>query len=191
MYEDLLKYYPGFPIEGVNFVDIIPLMQNKAVFRNIINDLGALCASGNIAAPEARGFLFAAPMLTECDNVNNVIPIRKKGKLPHKEGDLVSVDIVKEYGRDQVFFRLSDIAPGVPEGDTFYVTFFDDVLATGGTAKGIAEGLEKHKVTVNGKEYGIKVRDFVFVVELDALQGRRQLEEIAPVKSLIILKDIE
>ena len=145
-YKKALKFYPDFPIEGVNFVDIIPLMQDKALFTSLIDDLGALCASGNIVAPEARGFLFAAPMLCRCDHVYNVIPMRKKGKLPHAEGDLVGVDIVKEYGKDQIYFRLSDVAVGHPDGDTFRVTFFDDVLATGGTALGIAEGLEKNTV---------------------------------------------
>ena len=185
MYEDLLKYYPGFPIEGVNFVDIIPLMQNKETFKSLIKDLGKLIASPNVAAPEARGFLFAAPMLVSCDNVVNVIPMRKKGKLPYTEGDLVGVDITKEYGKDKIFFRLSDVAAGVPEGDTFNVTFFDDILATGGTAKGIAEGLEQHKVIIEGKEYGIKVTDFVFLAELDDLNGRAIIEDMAPVKSLI------
>ena len=37
-YTKYLKFYPGFPIEGVNFVDIMPLIQNKAVFKNVIND---------------------------------------------------------------------------------------------------------------------------------------------------------
>lgn len=185
MYEDLLKYYPGFPIEGVNFVDIIPLMQNKETFKSLIKDLGKLIGSPNVAAPEARGFLFAAPMLVSCDNVVNVIPMRKKGKLPYTEGDLVGVDITKEYGKDKIFFRLSDVAAGVPEGDTFNVTFFDDILATGGTAKGIAEGLEQHKVIIGEKEYGIKVTDFVFLAELDDLNGRALIEDVAPVKSLI------
>lgn len=186
-YKKALKFYPDFPIEGVNFVDIIPLMQDKALFTSLIDDLGALCASGNIVAPEARGFLFAAPMLCRCDHVYNVIPMRKKGKLPHAEGDLVGVDIVKEYGKDQIYFRLSDVAVGHPDGDTFRVTFFDDVLATGGTALGIAEGLEKNTVTVDGKTYRIKVTDFVFLVEIDDLKGRRKLENLAPVKSLIHL----
>jgi adenine phosphoribosyltransferase len=185
MYEDLLKYYPGFPIEGVNFVDIIPLMQDKETFKSLIKDLGKLIGSPNVAAPEARGFLFAAPMLVSCDNVVNVIPMRKKGKLPYTEGDLVGVDITKEYGKDKIFFRLSDVAAGVPEGDTFNVTFFDDILATGGTAKGIAEGLEQHKVIIGEKEYGIKVTDFVFLAELDDLNGRALIEDVAPVKSLI------
>ena len=185
MYEDLLKYYPGFPIEGVNFVDIIPLMQDKETFKSLIKDLGKLIGSPNVAAPEARGFLFAAPMLVSCDNVVNVIPMRKKGKLPYTEGDLVGVDITKEYGKDKIFFRLSDVAAGVPEGDTFNVTFFDDILATGGTAKGIAEGLEQHTVIIGEKEYGIKVTDFVFLAELDDLNGRALIEDVAPVKSLI------
>ena len=184
-YKSRLKFYQDFPIDGVNFVDIIPLMQDKALFQSLIQDLGALCASSNIAAPEARGFLFAAPMLVSCDHVDNVIPMRKKGKLPYAEGDLVSVDITKEYGKDQIYFRLSDVAAGKPEGDVFEVTFFDDVLATGGTALGIARGLEQHQVVVDGKAYGIKVTDFVFLVEIDDLGGKALLEGIAPVKSLI------
>ncbi len=184
-YKDTLKFYPDFPVRGVNFVDIIPLMQDKELFKQLTLDLGALAASPNIAAPEARGFLFAAPMLISCDNIANVIPLRKKGKLPFAEGDLVGVDITKEYGKDQIYFRLSDIAAGVPEGDTFNVTFFDDVLATGGTASGIARGLEQCKVIAGGKTYNIKVTDFVFVVEIDGLNGRALLDEIGPVKSLI------
>ena len=184
-YKQYLKFYPGFPIEGVNFVDIMPLIQNKEVFTALIKDLGDLCQSPNIVAPEARGFLFAAPMLAMCPAVENIIPFRKKGKLPFNEGDLVGLDITKEYGKDQIFFRLSDVAAGKPNGDVFEVTFFDDILATGGTAQGIARGLESHKVTVNGKEYGIKVTDFVFLVEIEGRGGRELLEGIAPVKSLI------
>ena len=184
-YASKLKFYKDFPIEGVNFVDIIPLMQDKETFSSLIADLGKLCGSPNIAAPEARGFLFAAPMLVKCPNVANVIPMRKKGKLPYAEGDLVGVDIVKEYGKDKIYFRLSDVAAGKPEGDTFYVTFFDDVLATGGTAQGIAEGLEQHKVVIDGKSYNIKVKDFVFLVEIDFLKGADKLKGIAPVKSLM------
>ncbi|MBQ7750983.1 MAG: hypothetical protein IJR77_07180 [Bacteroidales bacterium] len=185
MYEELLKYYPGFPIEGVNFVDIIPLMQDKEIFKQLIVDLGALVASPNVAAPEARGFLFGAPMLISCDHVKNLIPLRKKGKLPFAENDLVSVDITKEYGKDKVIFRLSDIAAGVPEGDTFNVTFFDDILATGGTARGIVEGINRQTINLNGKIYKVKVTDFVFIVELDDLKGREYIESLAPVKSLI------
>lgn len=191
MYEKYLKYYPGFPLKGVNFVDILPLMHDRSVFRSVIRDLGALCGSPNVVAPEARGFLFAAPMLTECSNIRNIIPMRKKGKLPFEKGDLVNVDIVKEYGKDTLYFRLSDVAAGRPDGDVFNVTFFDDVLATGGTAFGIARALEKVKVVKDGREYGIRVEDFVFLVELDDLKGRNKLGSIAPVKSLIHVNGTE
>ena len=188
MYQDCLKFYPGFPIEGVNFVDVLPLMQDKEVFTAVIRDLGALCASPNVAAPEARGFLFASPLLALCDNVKNILTLRKKGKIPFREGDLVQVDIVKEYGADQVFFRRSDIAAGVPEGDTFNLTIFDDILATGGTAEGVARALNELKIEKDGKIYNVKVTDFVFLVELDDLKGAERLRPIAPVKSLIHLQ---
>ena len=188
-YKDALKFYPDFPIKGVNFVDVIPFLQNKELFRGITRDLGVLCASPNVAAPEARGFLFATPMLMECPNILNIIPIRKKGKLPFAGDDLVQVDIVKEYGKDEVFFRMSDVAAGRPKGDTFEITFFDDILATGGTAKGLAEEFERRTVVIDGKEYGIKITDFVFLVEITDLPGRELLETIAPVKSLIKVEE--
>lgn len=184
-YNDLLKFYPDFPEKGVNFVDIFPLIQDKEVFRQLISDLGGLCASPTIAAPEARGFLFGTPMLIGCPHVQSFIPLRKKGKLPFSEGDLVTVDIVKEYGKDQVFYRLSDIATGTPDGDILPVTLFDDVLATGGTARGIAESMNRQTVTIGGKPYKVRITDFVFLIEIDGLAGKGLLEGIAPVKSLI------
>ena len=45
MYQDYLKFYPDFPIKGVNFVDVLPFMQDKELFRNMTRDLGVLCAS--------------------------------------------------------------------------------------------------------------------------------------------------
>ena len=184
-YKQAIKFYPDFPIEGVNFVDIIPFLQDKEVFKCLVDDIGKACDSPNIVAPEARGFLFTAPLLVTDGKTENVIPVRKKGKLPFAEGDLVAVDIVKEYGKDQVFYRLSDLAAGKPEGDIMPVTFFDDILATGGTARGIVESLNAQKVVKDGKEYQVKVTDFVFLVEIDDLPGRKVIDDLAPVHSLI------
>ena len=183
-YKKALKFYPDFPIKGVNFVDIIPFLQDKKIFKSLVKDIAAVCDSPNIVAPEARGFLFTAPMLY-AGQVENVIPVRKKGKLPFAEGDLVAVDIVKEYGTDQVFYRLSDLAAGKLEGDTIPLTFFDDILATGGTARGIVESLNAQTVVKDGREYKVKVTDFVFLVEIDDLPGRALIEDLAPVKALI------
>ena len=184
-YKQFIKFYPDFPIKGVNFVDIIPFIQDKALLRNLTRDLSAMCEAPNIAAPEARGFLFATPMLYADTPIENVIPLRKKGKLPFSEGDLVQVEIMKEYGPDHVYFRRSDLAASKLSGDTIEITFFDDILATGGTARGLAQGLNAQTVTVNGKPCKVKVKDFVFLVEIDDLPGRARLEDIAPVQSLI------
>jgi adenine phosphoribosyltransferase len=188
-YSKYIKFYPDFPIKGVNFVDIIPFIQDKELFRSLCDDLTALCLAPNIAAPEARGFLFGAGMLYGENPIANLIPLRKKGKLPFSEGDLVQVEIMKEYGPDNVYFRRSDLAASKPTGNTIELTFFDDILATGGTARGLALGLNAQKVVIDGKEYQVKVKDFVFLVEIDDLPGRIRLEAIAPVKSVIHVKE--
>jgi len=184
-YSKFIKFYPDFPIKGVNFVDIIPFIQDKELFQHLCDDMAAMCVAPNVAAPEARGFLFGAGMLYGNNHIQNLIPLRKKGKLPFSEGDLIQVEIMKEYGPDHVYFRNSDIAASTPTGDTVEITFFDDILATGGTARGLAQGLNAQKVVIGGKTYNVKVKDFVFLVEIDDLPGRSRLEDIAPVKSLI------
>ena len=185
--KEVLKFYKDFPKEGIIFVDIIPYLQNKEVFKSLITKVGEACTTPNIVAPEARGFLFAAPLLTECNHVENIIPVRKSGKLPFAEGDLHEVLIEKEYGCDKLYYRQSDIAAGKPCGDCFELTILDDVLATGGTAEGLARSLEALTITVEGKSYGIKVREFVFIVELAKLGGAARLEKIAPVRSISVI----
>ena len=185
--KSVLKYYKDFPKEGIVFVDIIPFLQNKEVYKQLIAKVAEACTSPNIIAPEARGFLFAAPLLTEAQHVDNIVPVRKSGKLPFAEGDLKEVLIEKEYGFDKLYYRASDIAAGTPAGDKFEVTILDDVLATGGTAEGLAESLESLQVEVDGKEYGIKVKEFVFIVEIEELGGKARLEKIAPVRSITVI----
>ncbi len=184
-YIDIINHYPDFPKPGIDFIDIIPFLQHKEAFNQLIADIDAATHCPNVATIEARGFFFAAPLLTQSKLVRNVIPIRKKGKLPFSEGDLHDVEIMKEYGADHVYYRLSDIAAGVPEGDTFDLTFFDDILATGGTACGIAEDLNRQRVTVDGKEYKVKVKEFIFLVEFPDLYDHTRINSIAPVKSFI------
>ena len=182
-YLDIINHYPDFPKEGIDFIDILPFLQNKGAFNQLIADIDAHTHYPNVATVEARGFLFAAPLLTQSKQVQSVIPIRKKGKLPYNEGDLHDVAIQKEYGSDHVYYRLSDIAAGVPEGDTFNITFFDDILATGGTAVGIAEALNRETVTLNGREYKVKVKEFLFLVEFPDLYDHDRINAIAPVHS--------
>lgn len=185
--KDTLKFYNDFPKQGIVFVDIIPFLQDKKTFRQLVDELGKCLTAPNIAAPEARGFLFTAPLLVTDPRVENIIPIRKSGKLPFAEGDLCEVKVEKEYGFDKLYYRISDIAAGRADDGLFHIAVIDDVLATGGTAEGIAQSLLSQKITVDSKEYGVAIDEFIFIVELDGLSGRKRLEKIAPVKTLIHL----
>ena len=185
--KEALKFYKDFPKEGIVFVDIIPLLQDKKIFAELIDEIGARLTAPNIAAPEARGFLFSAPLMIAKQEVESIIPIRKSGKLPYNEGDLCDVEIEKEYGSDHLFYRLSDIAAAKAEGDEIHISILDDLLATGGTAEGVAESMMAQKIIKDGNEYKVVIDEFIFLVELDFLKGAERLEKIAPVKSIIHL----
>lgn len=185
--KEALKFYKDFPKEGIVFVDIIPWLQDKKIFTQIIGEIGDRLSAPNIAAPEARGFLFSAPLMIAKQEVQSIIPIRKSGKLPYNEGDLCDVEIEKEYGSDHLFYRLSDIAAAKAEGDEIHISILDDLLATGGTAEGIARSMMSQKIVKDGKEYKVVIDEFIFLVELDFLKGAEQLEKIAPVKSIVHL----
>ena len=184
-----LKFYKDFPKEGINFIDIMPLMSSKEVFSQVIKELDNVVKSSGIALPEARGFLFGAPLLLTDGCVTNIIPVRKSGKLPFAEGDLTGVEIMKEYGPDKIFYRDSDIAAGNLTGDVFEIAILDDILATGGTAEALALSLNGKTVLKDGIPHKVVVKQFVFLVEIDDLNGRARLEKIAPVNSLIHLND--
>ena len=185
--KEALKFYKDFPKEGIVFVDIIPWLQDKKIFSQIIGEIGSRLSAPNIAAPEARGFLFSAPLMLAKEEVQTIIPIRKSGKLPYNEGDLCDVEIEKEYGFDHLFYRLSDIAAAKAEGDEIHISILDDLLATGGTAEGVAKSMMAQKIVKDGKEYKVVIDEFIFLVELDFLKGAERLEKIAPVKSIVHL----
>lgn len=182
---ETLKFYKDFPKQGINFIDIIPFLQSRKAFREVVEALNRATTAPNVAAPEARAFLFAAPLLTEKGKVENIIPMRKSGKLPFRDGDLIEVQIEKEYGFDKLYYRRSDILAGVPTGDTFEITILDDVLATGGTAEGVARSLENLTLERDGKQYKVRVKEFIFLVGIPEIHGRERLEKIAPVTTLM------
>lgn len=195
MFENVIKHYLDFPKPGIDFIDVLPFLQDKEAFCQAVREIDRLSTAVNVATVEARGFLFAAPLLAVSDHVKNIVPFRKKGKLPHAEGDLVKVEIEKEYGSDELFYRLSDFAACEPttfrplgcEHRAIEITLFDDLLATGGTVKGIVDSLQKQLIN----DCEIRIREFIFLVELPALGGRKLLEDIAPVHSLLSLEGVE
>ena len=121
-YLDVINHFPDFPKKGIDFIDVLPFLTNKEAFNQLIADIDAHTHCPNIITVEARGFLFAAPLLTRSTMVQKLVAIRKKGKLPFSQGDLRGVEIMKEYGPDHVYYRLSDLASCVPEGDTINLT---------------------------------------------------------------------
>ena len=173
--QSVLKTYKDFPKQGITFFDIIPYLQDKEIYRTLIDRIAECTTAPNVAAPEARGFLFTAPLLIVSRCVHNIIPVRKSGKLPFAEGF------------DKLYYRTSDIAAGKPTGDVIEVSIIDDVLATGGTAEGVAESLQSLVVERDGKQYPVRIKEFVFIVELEELGGAARLEKIAPVKSIVKL----
>ena len=185
-----IKTYNDFPKKGILFYDLLPLLGNAETFTALIGEINDRISSPNVAAPEARGFLFASPLLTIPGGVKSLIAFRKGGKLPAEDKDLVKIPVIKEYGDDSLYFRISDVAAAHPTlgiKPVIEITLFDDVLATGGTAEGMARQLNELVVdTLHGK-IPVRVREFVFLTELADLGARSRLECIAPVTSLIVL----
>ena len=133
-----IRTQQDFPIKGVEFIDITPLIIDKDLFREI-TDLFIKNIKGKkvdyIVAPEARGFLFGASVANDL-NIG-LIPVRKKGKLP-PNSVAASFDYQKEYGLDTL--ELPKLIDEEYKGKTFYI--IDDIYATGNTMNVIEEAIK-------------------------------------------------
>jgi adenine phosphoribosyltransferase len=158
---DLTAYIrdiPDFPKPGVLFKDITPLLAEPSAFGYAVAKLAAHYATkpvDAVAAAEARGFLFAAPLALELNKP--LIPLRKPGKLPYQTHSF-KYDL--EYGTAELHMHID----GVEDGAN--VLIVDDVLATGGTMAAACRLIEKAGGTVAG---------CAFLIELSFLKGRSPL----------------
>ena len=149
---------PDFPKPGVLFKDITPLLADPDAFAYAVARLAAHYAArpvDAIAAAEARGFLFAAPLALELRRP--LIPLRKPGKLPYRTH---SHKYDLEYGSAELHMHTDGVVPGAR------VLLVDDVLATGGTMAAACKLIEKAGGTVAG---------CAFLIELGFLGGRAVL----------------
>jgi adenine phosphoribosyltransferase len=156
---DIIRDIQDFPIKGILFRDITPILLDGECFAESIRQFGELTKGWDfckIAGPESRGFIFGTPLA--CGMKKGFIPVRKKGKLPYKT---VSKEYELEYGSAVIEIHEDAIAPGER------VVIVDDLLATGGTCKALCEMIE----AVGGVVAGI-----VFLIELVDLGGRKLLE---------------
>ena len=147
--EDYVSSIPDFPKEGILFRDVTSIIQDGEAFRETINQLVAFAKSVNadfIVGPEARGFIFGAPVAVEMGI--GFAPVRKPGKLPR---EAISCKYDLEYGSNEVCLHKDAIQPGAR------VVVIDDLLATGGTAEASCKMIEQLGGTVAGCAFFIEL----------------------------------
>lgn len=158
---NLAKYIrdiPDFPKPGILFKDITPLLSDPAAFQaaiDLFTDQFRQRPIDAIAAAEARGFLFAAPLALTMKKP--LIPLRKPGKLPYRTHSL-QYDL--EYGSAELQIHVDGLTPGAR------VLMIDDLLATGGTLAAACQLVEKA---------GGRVVCCAVLLELLFLKGREKL----------------
>ncbi len=158
---DLRQYIrdiPDFPVEGILFRDITPLMQEPNAFRYVIDRMAEHYEGEGIdviLGIEARGFLIGAPLAYRLGKP--FVPVRKEGRLPYETR---SVKYALEYGQNVVEVHTDAISEGQR------AIILDDLLATGGTMAAGAELVES---------MGGEVAGLAAVIELIDLDARERL----------------
>jgi adenine phosphoribosyltransferase len=154
----LIRDVPDFPIEGVLFKDITPLLRDPAGFRAAIDAFAAQLRdvpADLVVGMESRGFIFAAPLAYALGL--GFVPVRRLGKLPAAS---IRIDYELEYGTNSFEMHRDAVVAGQR------VLIVDDVLATGGTVKATISLVE---------QLGGEVTAVAFLMELPALGGRQHL----------------
>jgi len=165
--KELIRAVPDFPLPGILFRDITPLLRDPAGLRQVTDELARRWAGQGIqvvAGIESRGFIFGAPLALALGV--GFVPVRKPGKLP---ADKISREYALEYGSNTLELHRDAVSHGER------VLLVDDLLATGGTARASADLIA---------ELGGQVVGAAFVIELGFLPGRKVLEDLR-VDSLI------
>jgi adenine phosphoribosyltransferase len=154
----LIRAVPDFPVEGILFRDVTPLLGDADALREVVAHLAERYRSAGIdavAGIESRGFIFGAPLAIALGV--GFIPIRKLGKLPAEK---IHREYALEYGTATLEVHVDAVRPGQR------VLLIDDLLATGGTAGASAALIET---------LGAEVVAVAFLIELTFLDGRTAL----------------
>jgi adenine phosphoribosyltransferase len=148
-----------FPQVGIGFKDITTILKDPEAFKVSVDLLADLYKEQKIdivVGPEARGFIYGAPLAYVLNA--GFVPVRKKGKLP---AEVVSEEYELEYGTNTVEIHKDSIKKGQK------VLVVDDLLATGGTAAAACKLVE---------QLGGEVVAMAFLIELEFLNGRENLQ---------------
>jgi adenine phosphoribosyltransferase len=158
--KSLVRDVPDWPEPGVVFKDIMPLLGNADALQETIDILGGWAGERNpdiVVGAEARGFFIGSAIAYKLGC--GFVPARRPGKLPL---ETISAEYALEYGKNTLELQADAI------GDGARVVIHDDVLATGGTAKALAE-LVQH---LGGQVVGLQ-----FIIELDFLKGVEKISD--------------
>ncbi len=167
--QDAIRSIPDYPKPGIVFRDITTLLGNARAFRRAVDELVQPWAGmkiDKVAGIEARGFILGGAVAHQVSA--GFVPIRKKGKLPHKR---VSVAYALEYGEDVIEMHADALVAGER------VVLVDDLIATGGTAEAAVKLL---------RQLGANVLAACFVIDLPDLGGAAKLRKLdVPVRTLV------
>ena len=167
--KNMIRNIPDFPSPGVIFRDITTVLKDPKGLTMAVDAMAGLLEGVEydlIIGPESRGFIFGVPLAYKFNK--GFVPARKAGKLP---AETVSKSYALEYGEAVIELHKDALTPGLK------VVIADDLLATGGTAKAVAD-----LVT----EYNMHVAAFAFLVELKQLGGREVLAGYDNIKSVLV-----
>jgi adenine phosphoribosyltransferase len=156
--KSLIRDVPDFPLEGILFRDVTPLLREPAALVEVVRHFAARYRDAGIdavAGIESRGFIFGAPLALALGV--GFVPIRKLGKLPAEK-------IHREYALEYGTAALEVHVDGIRGGER--VLLIDDLLATGGTASAAIQLVEA---------LGGTVHEAAFLIELAFLNGRAAL----------------
>lgn len=154
-----VRSVPDWPIKGVNFRDLTTLMQDPAAFMescDILYDRYKDMNLGKIVGIDARGFVFGAVLAYKLGI--GFVPVRKKGKLPHKT---IQESYSLEYGEDTLEIHEDAVEKGEK------VVIVDDLIATGGTVGATVKLV---------RQIGGDIVECAFVIELPDLKGRDKID---------------
>lgn len=157
--KEKIRYIQDFPIKGILFRDITPLLEDSRALKAIVMEFAKMFKDKGIqkvAGIESRGFIFGAPLAIALGA--GFVPIRKAGKLP---AETLSEEYALEYGTNRIEIHKDAIKKGER------VLLVDDLLATGGTMEASCKLVR----ALDGK-----ISAVAFVIELKELGGRKRLK---------------
>ena len=166
--EDLILTFKDFPKKGIDFKDVLEILQYPDIFQEIILKMSSnefLKNAEAIISIDARGFIFGSALALESSKP--MIVARKPGKLP---GQLLTREYDLEYGKNSLSIQCN----ALKKFNSFVIV--DDLLATGGTVNCVSSLLHDQRKEILG---------LITVVELKMLKGRSKLN--FPVDSMVTL----